>query len=46
MDLKEEIAWAIDRQHWVISDKMLFKTVIHCTTRKLKNKISYICVAM
>ena len=26
--LKEELAWAIDKQLWVISNKMLFKTVI------------------
>ena len=26
--LKEELAWAIDKQLWVISNKMIFKTVI------------------
>ena len=26
--LKEELAWAIDKRLWVISNKMLFKTVI------------------
>ena len=26
--LKEELAWAIGKWLWVISDKMLFKTVI------------------
>ena len=26
--LKEELAWAIDKQLWVVSNKMLFKTVI------------------
>ena len=25
--LKEELSWAIDEQLWVISNKMLFKTV-------------------
>ena len=33
--LKEELAWAIGKQLWVISNKMLFKTVIPCT-KKLK----------
>ena len=28
----------IDKQLWVISDKMLFKMVIH-TTEKMKNKV-------
>ena len=27
-DLKEELAWVIDEWLWVISNKMLFKTVI------------------
>ena len=26
--LKEELAWGIDKQFWVISNIMLFKTVI------------------
>ena len=26
--LKEELAWGIDKQLWVVSNKMLFKTVI------------------
>ena len=26
--LKEELAWVIDKWLWVISNKMLFKTVI------------------
>ena len=26
--LKEELAWAIDKRLWVISSKMLFKTVV------------------
>ena len=26
--LKEELAWAIDKWLWVISNKMFFKTVI------------------
>ena len=33
--LKEELTWDIDKWLWVISNKMLFKTV---TTEKLKNK--------
>ena len=28
MQLKEEIAWAIDTRLWIISNKMLFKIVI------------------
>ena len=28
MHLKAELAWAIDKRLWVISNKMLFKTVI------------------
>ena len=35
--LKEELAQAIDKQLWVISYKMLFKTVNYIT-KKLKNK--------
>ena len=31
--LKEELAWAIDKQLWVISTVMLFKN-----TKELKNK--------
>ena len=34
--LKEELAWAIDKWVRVVSNKMLFKTVI--PQRKLKNK--------
>ena len=26
--LKEELAWAIDKRLWVISNKMLFKTAV------------------
>ena len=26
--LKEELAWAADKQNWVISNIMLFKTVV------------------
>ena len=26
--LKEELAWIIDKHLWVISNKMLFKTVV------------------
>ena len=26
--LEEELAWDIDKRHWVISNKMLIKTVI------------------
>ena len=26
--LKEELVWVIDKQLWVISNKMLFKTVV------------------
>ena len=29
--LKEELAWAIDRQFWVISNITLFETVIQLT---------------
>ena len=32
--LKEELAWAIDKQLWVVSNKMLFKNSY--TTKKLK----------
>ena len=32
--LKEELAWTIDKRHWVISNKMLFKTVIPLTTKE------------
>ena len=35
--LKEELAWAMDKWFWVISNKMLFKTVSY-TTKNLKNK--------
>ena len=47
---KEELAWAIDKQLQVISNKILFKTVLH-TTKKLKNKAALIynniiCIAM
>ena len=31
--LKEELAWVIDKQLWVVSNKMLFKT-----SKKLKKK--------
>ena len=34
--LKEELAWAIDKRLRVVSNKMLFKTVI--PQRKLKKK--------
>ena len=27
-NLKEELAWVIDKQLWVVNNKMLFKTVI------------------
>ena len=50
--LKEELAWAIDKRHRVVSNKMLFKTVSY-TTKKLKKKavlnlkqINIVCVAM
>ena len=36
--LKEELVWAIDERLQVISNKMLFRTVITYTTKKLKNK--------
>ena len=26
--LKEELAWVIDKRLWVISNKMLFKTIV------------------
>ena len=35
--LKEELAWAIDKRLRVVSNKMLFKTVLR-TTKKLTNK--------
>ena len=35
--LKEELAWVLDKWLQLISNKMLFKTVI-ATTKKLKNK--------
>ena len=35
--LNEELAWVIDKQLWIISDKMLLKIVV-ATTKKLKNK--------
>ena len=34
--LKEELAWVIDKRLWVISNKMLFKTIL--PLKKLKNK--------
>ena len=34
---KEELAWVIDKQLWVISNKMLFKTIV-ATTKKLNNR--------
>ena len=49
--LKEEVAWAIDKRLRVVSNKMLFKTVI-ATTKKLKKKSHFkfktniVCVAM
>ena len=35
--LKEELAWVIDKWLRVISNKILFKTVVPCI-KKLKNK--------
>ena len=35
--LKEELAWAIEKWLLVVSNKMIFKTVIR-TTKKLKKK--------
>ena len=35
--LKEELSWAADKRLWIISNIMLFKTVI-LLTKKLKNK--------
>ena len=35
--LKQELAWVIDKRLRVISNKILFKTVVY-TTKKLKNK--------
>ena len=35
--LKEELSWAADKRLWIISNIMLFKTVIPLT-KKLKNK--------
>ena len=35
--LKEGLDWATDKQLLVISNRMLFKTVIY-TTKELKNK--------
>ena len=49
--LKEELAWAIEKWLWVISNTMLFKTVSY-TTKNLRNKVILnlkqycICVAM
>ena len=49
--LKEELAWAIDKRLRIVSNKMLFKTVI-ATTKKLKKKSRFkfktniVCVAM
>ena len=48
--LKQELAWAIDKWLRVISNPMLFKTVIY-TTKNLKNKPFYIentilCIAI
>ena len=47
--LKKELVWAADRQLQVISNKMLFKTVV--PLRNLKNKAvlninNIVCVAM
>ena len=36
--LKKELAWVIDKWLWLISNKMLFKTVVR-TSKKLKNKV-------
>ena len=48
--LKEELAWATDKQLQIFSNIMLFKTVSY-TTKKLKNKAflslnNIVCVAM
>ena len=43
--IKEELAWAIDKQLQVISNKMLFNIVI-ATTKKLKKKALNNVVAM
>ena len=37
--IKEELAWGIDKQLQVISNKMLFK-VVRYTTKKIKNNVS------
>ena len=48
--LKEELAWVIDKCLLVVSNKMIFKTVIRTTTKlkkkpfKIKNNI--VCVTM
>ena len=34
--LKEELAWAIDKQLWIISNIMLFKTVIPLRNYEIK----------
>ena len=36
--LKEQLAWARDKQIWAINNAMLFKTVIAHSTKELKNK--------
>ena len=50
--LNEELTWATDKRLWVISNIMLFETVI-ATSKKLKNKaflslnnIIILCAAM
>ena len=45
--LKEELAWAIDKQFWLIINITLFKRVSY-TTKKLKNKAIFniVCIVM
>ena len=34
--LKEELAWVIDKRLWVISNKLLFKTVVPLRNTRIK----------
>ena len=44
--LKEELAWAIDKQLQGISNKMLFKIVIPLRNERIKPYNNIVCVAM
>ena len=43
-NLKEELAWAVDKWFWVISIIMLFKN--SKSTKELKGTDSIVCIAM